>query len=199
MTGSGEQPEEQEESLSLVPDFIENVEQYLATHKIDNVDILIDKLQQKLQVYTMAENRALTRRQKQLERQAHLNKSIACVKMLLQKQASEEEAIVDYSLGGARQFQCAMVLRSCTGQQSSFNHLAKCCSKCLRSSPDSCCQERLPVAGSGRDGRVSTGRGSSIPGLNTVRMCEEPGGEPGRVGQGEGLQDNYGGEHCALL
>lgn len=104
MTGAEDQPGEKgEENLSLVPDFIENVEQYLTTHKIENVDELIEKLQQKLQAYSMAEHRALTRRQKQMEQQAHLNKSIACVKMLVKKQEAQEEAIVDYSLGGAWQ------------------------------------------------------------------------------------------------
>lgn len=113
---TGDCVSEKEEPLSLVPDFIENVEQYLSTHEIDNVDALIEKLQQKLQAYTMAENRALTRRQKQMERQAHLNKSIACVKMLRKKQESQDEAIVDYSLGGAKQIlamlQCFTIGRS---------------------------------------------------------------------------------------
>jgi predicted house-cleaning noncanonical NTP pyrophosphatase (MazG superfamily) len=106
MTGVEEPDENGEEPLSLVPDFIENVEQYLTKHNIENIDVLIEKLQQKLQLYTMAENRALTRRQKQMERQAHLNKSIACVDMLIQKQESQEEAIVDYSLGGAQTRNC---------------------------------------------------------------------------------------------
>ena len=93
MTGE-EPPNDKAEELSLEPNFIEDVEQYLATNKIDNVDVLIANLQQKLQMYTMGENRALTRRQKQMERQAHLNKSIACVKMLLDKSKSEELSLI---------------------------------------------------------------------------------------------------------
>lgn len=112
MTAKGEQPSDEAETLSLVPDFIENVEDYLTTHKIENVDALIERLQQKLQTYTMAENRALSRRQKQMERQAHLNKSIACVKMLLQKQESQEDAIVDYSLGGALAFTVSALINA---------------------------------------------------------------------------------------
>lgn len=111
MTGPEEPPNDKGEELSLEPDFVEDVEQYIATKKIENVDVLIENLQQKLQMYTMGENRALTRRQKQMERQAHLNKSIACVKMLLDKSQSQEDAIVDYSLGGM------FYTSSCAGQR----------------------------------------------------------------------------------
>lgn len=154
MTGE-EPPNDKAEELSLEPNFIEDVEQYLATNKIDNVDVLIANLQQKLQMYTMGENRALTRRQKQMERQAHLNKSIACVKMLLDKSKSEEDAIVDYPLGGTSNT-CSSAEESLCSPRlvSPVNQPPERCSQCFRSSSYSCCQERLPLAGSRCDGGV---------------------------------------------
>lgn len=140
MTGGGDQPQEKwEEKLSLEPDFIDDVDQYLTTHKIENVDVLIERLQQKLQMYTMAENRALTRRQKQMERQAHLDKSVACVRMLLDKQESKEDAIVDYSLGGAKQLLLCSSTTNNSEHAFSQSPSQVCCSQRFRSSPCPLC------------------------------------------------------------
>jgi hypothetical protein len=96
MTG----PESERQALPLEPEFIDDVGTYLQEHVTDSVDAVLDSMRQKLQLYGLAENRALARRQKLLQQQVHLRKSIDCVKMLREKSQSQSEATVDYSLGG---------------------------------------------------------------------------------------------------
>ena len=101
------------EDLPLEPEFIDDIGAYFDSQvRPDrNVDAVLNGMREKLQHYSVAENRALTRHQNLSQQEVHLKKSLDCVLMLTQRKQADKDTVVDYALGGV--FCAAALWRSC--------------------------------------------------------------------------------------
>lgn len=88
--------------LSLEPEFINDIGAFFEAEAgpEKSVDAVLNEMREKLQQYSLAENRALNRHQTLSQQEVHLKKSLDCVVMLITKKQSEDDTIVDYALGG---------------------------------------------------------------------------------------------------
>lgn len=90
------------EDLPLEPEFIDDIgaffESQVSTER--SIDAVLNEMREKLQQYSVAENRALNRHQTLSQQEVHLKKSLDCVLMLTQKKQSEADTVVNYALGG---------------------------------------------------------------------------------------------------
>lgn len=90
------------EDLPLEPEFIDDIGAFFESQVSPerSIDAVLTEMREKLQQYSVAENRALNRHQSLSQQEVHLKKSLDCVLMLTQKKQSEDDTVVDYALGG---------------------------------------------------------------------------------------------------
>lgn len=91
------------DDLPLEPEFIDDIGAFFEAHVTPekSVDAVLNEMREKLQQYSLAENRALNRHQTLSQQEVHLKKSLDCVMMLTAKKETEDDTVVDYALGGA--------------------------------------------------------------------------------------------------
>ena len=88
------------ESLSLEPDFIEDVGKRLEKEDITDVNEMINRLNKRYTLIRNAEHTTLQQRQRLQTKEKYLKDTLACVRMLLQRREKGEDTIVDYGLSG---------------------------------------------------------------------------------------------------
>lgn len=89
------------ESLSLDPDFIEDVGKRLEKEGITDVNEMINRLNKRYTLIRNAEHTTLQQRQRLQTKEKYLKDTLSCVRMLLQRREKDEDTIVDYGLSGA--------------------------------------------------------------------------------------------------
>lgn len=89
------------DDLPLEPEFIDDIGAFFEAHVTPekSVDAVLNEMREKLQQYSLAENRALNRHQTLSQQEVHLKKSLDCVMMLTAKKETEDDTVVDYALG----------------------------------------------------------------------------------------------------